>query len=511
MSLTLRNTTGRPLRYNEVDDNFLYVENLSTILQDSVQINADKITALETTVTTLDSDITTLESVVNSNFTYLSDKNIVNADNISLQDVRITTNTTNIGTNTTDIINLSGTVQTQHNELVTRNDLQDTKIVNLTADVGDLRDEVNAIDVPVDMEPRITQNETSINTIISEANLLEVDVNLNTDNITTNRTDLDQLRSDFDSSGSVTALESRVQDSETHIITLQTQSSTLRVDTDLNETNISSMSGAVTNAVNTANIAKDKTDANEIDIASLQTTVENNTSSISSTNSIVSSLQSDVTTNISNINTTNGNLSALETNHNNLQNTVDNMPNIDNIDDLIDSSSLYTSVLLATTSNTVLSGLIQIDGVIVGNEAEVLVKDQTDTTQNGIYEAASGAWVKMSNSTIFAGKTYNILRGNTNAQTLWSLNTPLSDTIGDSDAITFIQLGLSVNSITTNIFGIGALVSNSISGPMTISPGEAVAGSILNQSLSGNWRMLIPATTTIDSGTIAPGMFMRVS
>lgn len=51
-------------------------------------------------------------------------------------------------------------------------------------------------------------------------------------------------------------------------------------------------------------------------------------------------------------------------------------------------------VVAATTANITLSGAQTIDGVAVVADDRVLVKDQTDATENGIYIAASGAWAR---------------------------------------------------------------------------------------------------------------------
>src|SRR5918995_879202 len=50
-------------------------------------------------------------------------------------------------------------------------------------------------------------------------------------------------------------------------------------------------------------------------------------------------------------------------------------------------------VLLATTANITLAGEQSIDGTTT-SEDRVLVKNQTDTTQNGIYVSSSGAWAR---------------------------------------------------------------------------------------------------------------------
>lgn len=52
------------------------------------------------------------------------------------------------------------------------------------------------------------------------------------------------------------------------------------------------------------------------------------------------------------------------------------------------------NVAVATTANIALTGLLLIDGYQTVAGDRVLVKDQTDKKQNGIYEVASGAWTR---------------------------------------------------------------------------------------------------------------------
>jgi hypothetical protein len=68
------------------------------------------------------------------------------------------------------------------------------------------------------------------------------------------------------------------------------------------------------------------------------------------------------------------------------------------------------SVRCATTANITLSGLQTIDGVNVASGDRVLVKSQTDASENGIYTAASGSWVR---STDTDGTPANEVSGGT--------------------------------------------------------------------------------------------------
>lgn len=57
-------------------------------------------------------------------------------------------------------------------------------------------------------------------------------------------------------------------------------------------------------------------------------------------------------------------------------------------------SRMIGNVAVATTANITLSGLQTIDGYSVLAGDRVLVKDQTDPTENGVYVAGAGAWAR---------------------------------------------------------------------------------------------------------------------
>lgn len=56
------------------------------------------------------------------------------------------------------------------------------------------------------------------------------------------------------------------------------------------------------------------------------------------------------------------------------------------------SLAVKQPVRLATTAPIVLEGLVAVDGVVPAEGDRILVKDQADASQNGIYVASSGLW-----------------------------------------------------------------------------------------------------------------------
>ena len=116
------------------------------------------------------------------------------------------------------------------------------------------------------------------------------------------------------------------------------------------------------------------------------------------------------------------------------------------------------SVRVATTANITLSGTQTIDGVSVIAGNRVLVKDQTTTTQNGIYDVAAGSWSRSTDADtdaeVTAGMFTFVAEGTLGADSGWVLTT--NDTI---------------------VLGTTALAFNQFSGA-----GQVVAGSGMTKS-----------------------------
>lgn len=99
------------------------------------------------------------------------------------------------------------------------------------------------------------------------------------------------------------------------------------------------------------------------------------------------------------------------------------------------------SVLVATTANIVLSGIQTVDGVLLTADARVLVKDQAQAKDNGIYVVpAGGAWRRAQDADasveVTPGLFVSVEKGTANGDSVWQLVTDAPIVLGTT-ALTF--------------------------------------------------------------------------
>lgn len=100
------------------------------------------------------------------------------------------------------------------------------------------------------------------------------------------------------------------------------------------------------------------------------------------------------------------------------------------------------SVRVATTGNITLSNTQSVDGVALSIGNRVLVRAQTNATENGIYVVASGAWTRATDfdapAEITAGVFTFVEEGTAYADSGWVVSSASVGTIG-TDTIEFVQ------------------------------------------------------------------------
>ena len=160
----------------------------------------------------------------------------------------------------------------------------------------------------------------------------------------------------------------------------------------------------------------------------------------------------------------------------------------DRVDGLSASVSIKAPVKVATTANITLSGEQTIDGVAVEafqgfqvstitEDDRVLVKNQTTSTQNGIYVVRTGTWQRAKDfdgsRDVATGTLVPVKSGTYGANTYWRLTTSSNPIVFGTDNITFEPAG---QFWSNNVVALG-----SISGAQTINLHQ---GNVLTMTLT---------------------------
>lgn len=124
---------------------------------------------------------------------------------------------------------------------------------------------------------------------------------------------------------------------------------------------------------------------------------------------------------------------------------------IDRIDGISTSEAVKAPVRVGTLANITLTGLQTIDGVVLVANDRVLVKNQTNQVDNGIYTAQVLTWIREPDfdgaRDAVQGTIVQVYAGTTQALTWWNVSTANPIVIGFS-SITFVQTYAGFNVVT---------------------------------------------------------------
>jgi hypothetical protein len=168
------------------------------------------------------------------------------------------------------------------------------------------------------------------------------------------------------------------------------------------------------------------------------------------------------------------------------------------VDNVTSGINFHQPVRVATTANITLSGTQTIDGVSVSAGDRVLVKDQTNQTQNGIYVVAAGSWSRASDADntpsgeLSGGDFSLVLEGTVNSGYGYICSNTSAITIGTTN-VTYAAFnaakavsagsGLTESTPGTLAIATGGVTSSMIA-DLTIATGDIADGAITSAKIA---------------------------
>ena len=175
------------------------------------------------------------------------------------------------------------------------------------------------------------------------------------------------------------------------------------------------------------------------------------------------------------------------------------------VDNLVTGLKTRIITRVATTGNINLTNALEngdtLDGITLATGNKVLVKDQTDATENGIYDVvASGA---ASRNTEFntvaelAGQMVIVQEGSTNADKFFLCTTDNSGSIGSVNITFTVVVPSNVGDVTLN--GVQTLTNKTLTSPV-ISEVVSVSNGNINLTPNGTGKVVVKGNT--NPGTV---------
>ena len=178
------------------------------------------------------------------------------------------------------------------------------------------------------------------------------------------------------------------------------------------------------------------------------------------------------------------------------------------VDNLAAGLDVKPSVRAASTANLSLSGLSTVDGVALAAGDRVLVKNQTTSSANGIYIAASVAWARATDANVWPelpGAFVFVEQGTVNADTGWVCTADAGGTLGTTSVGWSQFTGVGSPSGGTGITVSGNQVALANTAVAAGAYGTAAAVATFTVDAQGRLTAAGTAPIAIDAAAVASG------
>ena len=175
------------------------------------------------------------------------------------------------------------------------------------------------------------------------------------------------------------------------------------------------------------------------------------------------------------------------------------------VDTVAQGLDTKASVVAATTVNITLSGTQTIDGIALIAADRCLVKNQTLSQNNGIYDVAAGAWTRSSDMNTWAqvpGAYVFVETGTTLADTGWVCTSDAGGTLGTT-AITWAQFSGAGSGVSSITFGTTGLT------PATATTGAVTVAGTLAVANGGSGQTTAQLAMNAFAAAVTSGSYLR--
>jgi hypothetical protein len=181
------------------------------------------------------------------------------------------------------------------------------------------------------------------------------------------------------------------------------------------------------------------------------------------------------------------------------------------VDDLVTGLKTRIITRVATTANINLSNALEngdtLDGITLATGNKVLVKDQTDATENGIYNVvASGTATRDTDyDTVaeLAGQLVIVQEGSSNADKIFLCTTDNSGSIGSVNIVFTVVTPSNVGDVTLN--GVQTLTNKTLTSPV-ISDIVSVSNGNISVSPNGTGKVLLDGDGSSGGVAVTDGL-----